>query len=344
MLETGQYEGDMDAYEATTQCEELQSKCNHLQKSIDRKRSALDVDGRLNLTKLLNNKFLQVRMNALALKKRIRSRLTQRKFELDGVERASRQSSTSADKLRAHAETQIKRKEPGIQKLRKKYNDLCTELKALINQGSAPRGAVVPHMIEKEGLFQLDVDDEIWQDIGLEDTEFEGKIPGWLGDDNVREGIKNLLELDRCQEEERRLYKERQAIQEWMLEEWQCVSEAINTCGMFTRFWNDLNSNLFACITADDDMKYQLKQHAEYLTHLVSLWRPAVTVIPAEISESWGPSEEELAKIRLYEFHESTTMKESHELSDDDYSDDMLLAAMEESEDEQSEIDDIETW
>jgi hypothetical protein len=236
MLETGQYEGDMDAYEATTQCEELQSKCNHLQKSIDRKRSALDVDGRLNLTKLLNNKFLQVRMNALALKKRIRSRLTQRKFELDGVERASRQSSTSADKLRAHAETQIKRKEPGIQKLRKKYNDLCTELKALINQGSAPHGAVVPHMIEKEGLFQLDVYDEIWQDIGLEDTEFEGKIPGWLGDDNVREGIKNLLELDRCQEEERRLYKERQAIQEWMLEEWQCVSEAINTCGMFTRF------------------------------------------------------------------------------------------------------------
>ena len=71
MLETGQYEGDMDAYEATTQCEELQSKCNHLQKSIDRKRSALDVDGRLNLTKLLNNKFLQVRMNALTLKKRI---------------------------------------------------------------------------------------------------------------------------------------------------------------------------------------------------------------------------------------------------------------------------------
>jgi hypothetical protein len=43
------------------------------------------------------------------------------------------------------------------------------------------------------------------------------------------------LELDRC-EEERRLCKEHQAIQEWMLEEWQCVSEAINTCGMLMRF------------------------------------------------------------------------------------------------------------
>jgi hypothetical protein len=248
MLETGQYEGDMDAGEATTQHEELQSKCNRFQRSIDHKRSALDVDGRLNLTKLLNNKFLQVRMNALALKRRIRSRLTQRKFELDGVERAYRHSTTSANKLRVHAETQIKRKEPGIQNLCKKYNSLCAELETLINQGSAPRGAVIPHIIEKEGLFQLDVDDEIWQDVGLQENDFDGEIPGWLGDDDVREGIKSLLELDRCEEEERRLCKERQAIQEWMLEEWQCVSEAINACGMLIRFyrWFELIAYIIA--------------------------------------------------------------------------------------------------
>jgi hypothetical protein len=323
MLESNQYGEEMDAGEATTRREELQAKCNRLQRTIDLKRSALDVDGRLNLTKLLNNKFLQVRMNALALKKRIRSRLTQRKFELDGVERAYRHSTSSADKLRAHAETQIKRKEPGIHQLRKKYNDLCAELEALINQGSAPRGAVVPHIIGKEGLFQLDVDDEIWQDVGLEDVDMDGEIPRWLGDDDVREGIKSLLELDRCKEEERRLCRECQATQEWMLEEWQCVSEAIN-------------------ITVDNDMKYQLERHAEYLTYLVSVWQPEVRLIPNEMPESWGPTEEQLAKIRSYEFYESTVVKDCHEQSDendddegdgeDDESDDGLLEAIDELE------------
>jgi hypothetical protein len=149
------------------------------------------------------------------------------------LERAYRHATTSADKLRVHAEAQIKRKEPGIQQLRKKYNDLCQELESLIQQGLAPRRAVAPHKIEKEDLFKLDVDDEIWQDIGLDDVEFEGVIPGWLGDNDIRGGIKSLLELDRCEEEERRLCKERQAMQEWMLEEWECVSEAIKTSGMY---------------------------------------------------------------------------------------------------------------
>jgi hypothetical protein len=233
MLETGQYNDGMDINDATASHAELQSKSNRLQLVIDQKRKSLDVDGQSNLAKLLNNKYLQACMNTLALKKRIRSRLSQRKFELDGLERAYRHATTSADKLRAHAETQIKHKEPGIQQLRRKYNELCQELESMINQGLAPRRAVAPHRIEKEGLFKLDVEDEIWQDIGLDDVEFEGEIPGWLGDDGIRQGIKSLLELDRCEEEERSLCKERQAMQEWMLEEWECVSEAIKTSGMY---------------------------------------------------------------------------------------------------------------
>jgi hypothetical protein len=55
----------------------------------------------------------------------------------------------------------------------------------------------------------------------------EGSIPGWLGDENIRTGIKNLLELDRCQEEEVRLHMERCAMQEWMMEEWTCLDATI---------------------------------------------------------------------------------------------------------------------
>jgi len=132
--------------------------------------------------------------------------------------------------LHGHAEAQLKRKEPGIQQLARKYNKLCDELVVMIEKRKAPRGAVAPHMIERDSLFKLDVDDEIWQDVGLQD-DVQDKIPLWLGDDNVRQGIKSLLELDHCQEEEKRLCKEREAMHDWMVEEWECVTEAINLCG-----------------------------------------------------------------------------------------------------------------
>jgi len=90
------------------------------------------------------------------------------------------------------------------------------------------------------------VDDEIWQDIGLNDA-LEGEMPGWLGNDDIRQGIKSLLELDRCEEEEKRLCKEHQAMQEWMVEEWQCLCEAIRTCGMYKCFcWLVYKINIHA--------------------------------------------------------------------------------------------------
>jgi hypothetical protein len=55
----------------------------------------------------------------------------------------------------------------------------------------------------------------------------DGPIPRWLGDESVRDGIKALLGLDRCCEEETRLRKERCALQEWMMEEWTCVDATI---------------------------------------------------------------------------------------------------------------------
>ncbi|KII83755.1 hypothetical protein PLICRDRAFT_180102 [Plicaturopsis crispa FD-325 SS-3] len=109
--------------------------------------------------------------------------------------------------------------------LSKSYNALCDQLANLIRLGRALPGCVAPTKISRDGLFRLDVDDDIWQDIGLEeDNGDRNGIPLWLGDDQVREGIRARLELDRCLEEEARLSKERCSMQEWMMEEW-CVSE-----------------------------------------------------------------------------------------------------------------------
>ena len=130
------------------------------------------------------------------------------------------------NKLRRHAADSIKHKEPGILQLDKTYNSLCDQMNRLLREQKAPLGAIAPQYISKDGLFKLDVNNDIWQDVGLDD-DMEGPILDWLGDENVCTGIKNLLELDRCQEEEHRLRMERCAMQEWMMEEWTCLDATI---------------------------------------------------------------------------------------------------------------------
>jgi hypothetical protein len=102
----------------------------------------------------------------------------------------------------------------------------------LICQKKAPLGAVKPLEIPREGIFKLDVDDDIWQDVGL-NSDGDGTPPLWLSNEKVRLGITKLLEHDRCDEEEVRLIRERGALQEWMLEEWQVNVEAHHLTGAY---------------------------------------------------------------------------------------------------------------
>lgn len=114
-------------------------------------------------------------------------------------------------------------------KVAKTYNDLRDEMEKLVKQGKAPHGAVVPLSINRDRLFELDVDDEIWQDMGLDDED--GPVPRWLCDEAVRKGIRAMLEKDRCEEEENRLQRERCAMQEWLYEEWTTVRKAQHKAG-----------------------------------------------------------------------------------------------------------------
>lgn len=108
---------------------------------------------------------------------------------------------------------------------------MCRQLALLIQQRKAPIGAVQPQEIVREGLFKLDVDDDIWQDIGLGENNY-GIMPLWLCDERIRQGIRSLLEHDRCKEEEHRLMRERRALQEWLLEEWEVNERAWDAAGV----------------------------------------------------------------------------------------------------------------
>lgn len=136
-------------------------------------------------------------------------------------------------KLHGHTQSAINRREPGIAALVTKYNTLCDKIAHCITKGAAPEGSIPPVKIPKERVWSLDVDDEIWQDVGLEDGEMSGDAPDWLTDAKTRQGIQAMLDFERCVEEEMRLKRERDAMQHWLKEEWYAVLQALGDAGMF---------------------------------------------------------------------------------------------------------------
>ncbi|KAF8191905.1 hypothetical protein K438DRAFT_1919325 [Mycena galopus ATCC 62051] len=196
--------------------------------SLRRKERALGVNEQQELQKLIKSEYMRVRMNARALKLRLRQRLRARKFEMDVVERTYRRLLNDA-KLHAHTESAIKRREPTITKIASEYNKLCGDIAKLIRARKAPIGARAPLIIPPGGLWQLDVDDAIFEDVGLDDhdDDYNDEPPLWLCDEKVRAGIKALLELDRAEEEEARLCREIMALRVWFSEEWTIAVEAI---------------------------------------------------------------------------------------------------------------------
>jgi flagellar motility protein MotE (MotC chaperone) len=78
------------AVETSLEVQELRETCNCMADNIRKKRAALGVGQRTALSRIQENEFLQVRVNTLALKKRIRDRLRQRKFEREPLERSYR--------------------------------------------------------------------------------------------------------------------------------------------------------------------------------------------------------------------------------------------------------------
>ena len=212
----------------------------------------------------------------------------------------------------------------------KTYNNLCSQISQLIKDKKAPLGAIAPQPIGKEGLFKLDVDDDIWQDVGL-DENGEGFIPRWLGDEDVRAGIKNVLELDRCQEEEVRLQKERCAMQEWMLEEWTCVDATIKLCT--GKPFQDVSIFFLSkVIFTDPELVYQLQHRARYLTRLCVTWQSKVRAIGVNMPKSWGPSEEDLLEALEAERQGSWSMNESME-TDEEHEDEYDDSESEDEED-----------
>ncbi|KAF9230152.1 hypothetical protein BU15DRAFT_83984, partial [Melanogaster broomeanus] len=257
--------------ELTMQLNEATARDTKLKNDIRIGKARLGVDGQANLTALRTNAYLQARMNARALIQRLRDRLRQRKFELEKLERSYRQNNQRLVSFTVWSNS-YQRHPFAV------YVSPYPSLVQITNSeytpnGACTRGATPPNPIARDGLFLLDVDDNIWQDIGLYDEDDSVHPPAWLADEKVREGIRFMLEYDRCVEEQLRLTKERCLLQEYMLEEW---TRAETLCRE----------------TDDEDLIYYLQRRKDWLHDVYQDWRIKVLAIPSAwpMPASWGPS------------------------------------------------------
>lgn len=314
--------GDLVANLGTSQATKWKT-----QEIIDRKTERLGLPEQENLKAIAASEFLRLRLNALALKTRLRQRLRERRFELARLEQSYRnavngelfkaysirQSLTTAinteNNLATHIQAATKRRDSTLSRLARMYNENCDKLQSLKAKGQAQGNAVVPEKLDTKGLYELDVDHPIWIDAGFDD-ETPGEIPRWLSDTNVREGIRFQLELDRCVEEEKRLSLEAYTLQEWFREEWNVVNAAVEREGEYIECWLWRTHNL-TNLLVDEDMTYQLRRRRIRLVYLYMTWESTISLIPRlyPISLAWGPTIAECEEAMAERYYEEWKTK-----------------------------------
>ncbi|TEB31106.1 hypothetical protein FA13DRAFT_1709947 [Coprinellus micaceus] len=249
--------GDVDVGDAVERRAILVGQLENTTVQIRRKRGELGVRERANLKQMESSQYLKLRMQARALKDCLQSKLRDHKSELERFNRVSRH-------------------EPTIVKIAQRFNKLVDDLADLIRKRRAPWHAIAPKQVDRSTLFSLGINDPIWNDRGLEESDLD--VPRWLGDDEVQTSIAAMLVLSRCEEEECYLIHEAVLLQSWYMAEWEQLNHAV------------LQSN--------SDFRYYLERKRGRLVCLGALWHETLdgTGVGEEL-DGWGPSEQDFASV-----------------------------------------------
>ncbi|KAL0569797.1 hypothetical protein V5O48_012165 [Marasmius crinis-equi] len=250
--------------EAVEELPEIQVKVVEARKKLRAKEHLLGVKDSQAAQHLQDSPFLRERMRALALKNRLVALIRARKFQRDRLERSFRKNSNEA-KLHSQIAHSMKRKDPSIQKVVRSYNTLVKKLREMIERKKCPRNATAPREIPMDKLFALDMDDKIWEDVGLTDEWDRPDLPPWLADDQIA-----------------RLRVERDAMQAWFAEEWAVVHDALNRTSI-----------------SELDVRYQLSLRKVELLKLCIVWQAQTNHFrPSPNVPEWGPTTQELEEAK----------------------------------------------
>ena len=174
-----------------------------------------------------------------------------------------------------------------------KYNDLRKKLSAAIERGSAPQASIAPVAIDTKQLFSLDVDSALWNDVGLEHQDDDQQVPLWMGNEQVRNGIRSYLDYCRCQEELARLQHEIRNLIDWYKSEWGGIVTALaSSQGMLSLMPAYAHFDFVQGVSSGFQHALKLR-HTELIRLLTVWWKDIATLplLPKDVRlDSWGPS------------------------------------------------------
>lgn len=151
-------------------------------------------------------------------------------------------SNSVEQRLIDHTLKAVEGRDSTIASLIAKFNKKVGEQEDLIRKGKAPPNAKAMTRLPTKGIFDVDVDSEIWLPLRARIHDDSGSPPPWLADENVRKGIQAMLTLQRCKEEEKRLQHETRNLRTWFSMEWKSLQK---TCDVLRN--SEYVVTLFAC-------------------------------------------------------------------------------------------------
>ncbi|KAF9512992.1 hypothetical protein BS47DRAFT_1393737 [Hydnum rufescens UP504] len=220
----------------------LHKEWKERRENIAKKIKALRLQDRTSadrLASLKKDKWINLQLNIRVLQDQLLKKLHARKFELANLECAhtsqamgmsfvivkvwiSETNRNEDQKTKAHVEKAVKHRAPGIDVTLNKYNALRKDMLRERGKNGVKRDAYVPPELSIEGLYKLDVDQDIWQNADMADFE-GGKVPLWLSDTEVQDGIRAAQEVKSCQEELFRCEREHSNLRLWLLNDYEAV-------------------------------------------------------------------------------------------------------------------------
>ncbi|KAG2104041.1 uncharacterized protein F5147DRAFT_775752 [Suillus discolor] len=188
--------------------------------------ASLNVQDRFPELDGLNLEFVQTLLLARNLKMNIRKRAIGSFFEWDKLDRAVGESQQAlGTKLHQQTRKAIAKRQPALMAALHKFNAYCERLEALYDPHC---GIPLPTPLPTK-LTDLCNDQSLMEDIWI--TPSTGKVPCWLDDQDVRDGIRAMLKRDRCVEEQQRLGLEVDNLCRWFGDELSALELALLTPG-----------------------------------------------------------------------------------------------------------------